>query len=155
MRTGLQCHRARTRQRVRHPPQQPCLLQNWYDVTSDAITHISLNSMCIFDCMFTPCLSPQLHVSPTMSQHMYSVCLTRVLSAGGPAMALRDTSLLQPGSMVTPTCVTPTPPPAPGTTCTVESGTLLRWGRRITTAPACPATALSSIWVRFVPGCNL
>ncbi|TMS09781.1 Fibronectin type III domain-containing protein 7 [Larimichthys crocea] len=42
-------------------------------------------------------------------------------SAGSPAMALKHTLLWQLGLITTPTLVSPTPPPAPGMTCTVEN----------------------------------
>lgn len=97
-------------------------------------------------------ISSQAHASPQMWQPKCSASLIRALSAGRKAMVLNPMLPWQLVSMVTPTSVSPIPPPAPGTTCTVGRSTLLWWEQRPSTAAACRATAPSFTQVRKVWG---
>lgn len=76
-------------------------------------------------CTSNCALFPQLLVFPVMSQLMYSASLIGGQSAGDPAMEPNLTLPWQQALMDIGMCVSPTPPPALGVTCTVEKNTLL------------------------------
>lgn len=76
-------------------------------------------------CTLNCALIPQLLVFPVTSRLMYSVSLIGGQSAGGPVMVPNLTLPWQQAMTDIGTCVSPTPPPALGVTCTVEKNTLL------------------------------